>query len=35
MDINQILVILMFATFIGILLIGYPIPFALGGTAVL
>jgi len=35
MDINQWLVLLMFFTFIGILLTGYPVALCLGGTAIL
>ena len=35
MEINDVLVILMFLTFIGLLLTGFPIAFVLGGTAAL
>lgn len=35
MDINQWLVLCMFATFIGLLLTGYPVALCLGGTAIL
>ena len=35
MDINNILVIMMFLTFIGLLFTGYPIAFVLGGVAML
>lgn len=35
MDINQWMVLLMFMTFIGLLLTGYPVALCLGGTAIL
>jgi TRAP-type mannitol/chloroaromatic compound transport system permease large subunit len=35
MELNEILVVLMFITFIGLLFTGFPIAFVLGGVAVL